>query len=89
MTSYTATVSPKGQVTVPNEVRERMHLRPGDRVEFQLLRDGSAVFRVMTATVDDLFGAIAYTGPVKSIDEINEGIAQAAAGFLDDHRNAA
>jgi antitoxin PrlF len=27
-------ISSKGQVTIPQEVRERLGLRPGDRVEF-------------------------------------------------------
>jgi len=78
VTSYTSVVLPKGQVTVPQEVRERMALKPGDKLEFQVLRDGTAVFRAMNGTVDDLFCSIPYAGPPKTIADIAEGIAAGA-----------
>jgi AbrB family looped-hinge helix DNA binding protein len=37
-------VTSKGQVTIPKELRERLGLRPGDRVEF-LLHEGEVVLR--------------------------------------------
>ena len=40
-------VGPKGQVVIPKEMRDRLGLRPGDQVRFQL--DGDAV-RVEAAT---------------------------------------
>ncbi len=76
--SYISVVLPKGQVTVPQEVRERMGLKPGDKLEFQLLRDGTAVFRAMNGTVDDLFCSIPYAGEPKTIADIDEGIATGA-----------
>jgi AbrB family looped-hinge helix DNA binding protein len=38
------TISSKGQVTIPKEVREALHLKPGDRVTFES-RNGQAVLR--------------------------------------------
>lgn len=34
MSRKSSTISSKGQITVPREVRNRLGLRPGDRVEF-------------------------------------------------------
>ena len=31
---YTSSLSSKGQVTIPHEIRSRLGLAPGDRVEF-------------------------------------------------------
>jgi AbrB family looped-hinge helix DNA binding protein len=41
---YSSTISSKGQVTVPVEVRRRLGLKEGDRVEFSF-EDGTAVLR--------------------------------------------
>ncbi len=35
-----ATLTSKGQITVPVSVRERLGLKPGDRIDFVLDRDG-------------------------------------------------
>ena len=32
----TSKITTKGQVTIPKEIRERVHLQPGDEVEFTL-----------------------------------------------------
>jgi antitoxin PrlF len=34
MDRQTATVTSKGQITIPREVRRRLGLKPGDRVDF-------------------------------------------------------
>jgi antitoxin PrlF len=45
-----ATLTSKGQVTVPQEVREGLHLSPGEKIEFELLPDGS--YRVHRTSLD-------------------------------------
>jgi len=37
----TSTVSAKGQITVPKAVRDRLGLRPGTRVEFEMTPRGA------------------------------------------------
>ena len=39
-----STISSKGQVTVPQEIRKRLGLAPGDRVEF-VVEEGRTVIR--------------------------------------------
>ena len=36
---YPATITSKGQLTIPKAVRERKALKPGDRVDFRLEPD--------------------------------------------------
>ena len=38
-------VTTKGQVTIPKPVRDRLGIRPGTKVEFELAEDGRAYFR--------------------------------------------
>jgi AbrB family looped-hinge helix DNA binding protein len=40
-----ARVTIKGQVTIPKPVRDRLGIRPGTQVEFELAEDGRAVLR--------------------------------------------
>ena len=37
----TSTISAKGQITVPKAVRDKLGLRPGVRVEFELTAEGA------------------------------------------------
>jgi antitoxin PrlF len=39
----TATLTSKGQTTIPREVRAFLKLKPGDRLEFEFLSDGQSV----------------------------------------------
>jgi antitoxin PrlF len=38
-----ATLTSKGQTTIPREVREFLNLKPGDKLEFKLNPDGRTV----------------------------------------------
>jgi antitoxin PrlF len=40
MPTRASSVSPKGQVTIPQDLRERLGLRPKDKVVFELEEDG-------------------------------------------------
>jgi AbrB family looped-hinge helix DNA binding protein len=46
----TSTLTSKGQTTIPKQIRERLNLQPGDRLEFVVDDDGRVV--VLPATVD-------------------------------------
>jgi antitoxin PrlF len=41
----TVRVTTKGQVTIPKPVRDRLGIRPGTKVEFELAEDGRAYLR--------------------------------------------
>ncbi|MCC2597021.1 AbrB/MazE/SpoVT family DNA-binding domain-containing protein [Pusillimonas sp. MFBS29] len=56
------TLTSKGQVTVPKEIRQRMGLKPGDRIAFSLLSDGTLVVRPKVRRVTDLAGLLHQPG---------------------------
>ena len=75
-----ATMTSKGQVTVPHEVREAMRLEPGVRVNFTPNGDGSYSFRPAASPISDLFGCLPpYQGSALSIEEMNDTMADGAA----------
>jgi len=39
------TLRQKGQITVPAEVREALHIEDGDEVEFEIMSDGGVLMR--------------------------------------------
>ena len=48
-----ARVRPKGQVTIPREIREALAIEVGDEVVFRVERDHSAPARVVLQAVQD------------------------------------
>jgi len=51
-----ATVTSKGQVTIPAEIRRAMGLSAGERVVFTQLDDGTTVFRAKRRSIMELRG---------------------------------
>jgi antitoxin PrlF len=51
-----ATITSKGQVTIPAEIRKALGLAAGGRVIFTRLDDGTTVFRAKTRSVMELRG---------------------------------
>jgi len=76
-----ATLTSKGQITIPVRVREALGLEQGDRVEF--IEQGKGQFAIVPAThsVKELKGMFRRKGrkPV-SIEEMNAAIARGASG---------
>jgi len=72
-----ATLTGKGQVTIPKVVRDSLGLHAGDRVEFVITESEEALIRPITKRVDDVFGRLHKPGrkPV-SIEKMNIGIRQ-------------
>ena len=48
------TLSSKFQISIPKEIREEMHLRPGQK--FTFLRKGNSLQIVPMRTIDEFFG---------------------------------
>ena len=49
-----ATMTSKGQITVPKEIRERLDLERGETVSFELTEDGTVRFRKEGDPLDEL-----------------------------------
>jgi antitoxin PrlF len=70
-----ATLTSKGQITVPKTVREALRLDAGKKVEFLVLQDGDVLLHPVTKTVDDVFGRLHKPGrPSVSVTKMDEGI---------------
>ena len=68
---YTSSLSSKGQVTIPQEIRSRLGLAPGDRVEFAIEGDRT-VLRPDRAKSDPFAKYVGILGTFPGgIDEIN------------------
>jgi AbrB family looped-hinge helix DNA binding protein len=44
----TVTVTRKGQVTIPKPVRDRLGIKPGSKVDFEINQDGRAYLRLIS-----------------------------------------
>lgn len=71
----TATVSSKGQITIPADVRRALHLGTGDRVEFVEVGPMRFEFVAATRSVTELKGMFGKASKVVSIAEMNRVIA--------------
>ena len=67
-----ATLTSKGQITIPKVVRDSLHLHAGDKIDFIITGDGDVIVRPITKKVDDVFGLLHKTGrePV-SVERMN------------------
>lgn len=80
-TMLTATVSSNGQVTLPTEILIALGLKPGDRIVFIKMENGNYAVVPRTHSVKKLNGMLRRPAqkPV-SLEEMNQAIAQGAAG---------
>lgn len=53
-----ATVTSKGQVTIPVDIRRALGLGAGERVVFTCLDDGTTIMRAKTRSIMDLRGML-------------------------------
>lgn len=77
----TLTVTARGQVTFKREVLQHLGIKPGEKIEFQLLADGRALLKAAApaVSIDAFVGLLAgKSSKVASIEEIS---AAAAAGW--------
>ena len=72
-----ATMTTKGQITLPKAVRDVLRLHSGDKVDVIVRDDGSALLKPVTKKAAEVFGKLHRPGrkPV-SVDEMNKTIRQ-------------
>jgi len=63
-----ATLTTKGQVTVPKDIRVKLHLEAGEKVEFRWdEKNGSATMVPLNKKVQDVFGILQRTSRKKPV----------------------
>ncbi len=58
----TSTITSKGQITIPKEVRSHLGVAPGDRLDFAIGQDGSVRITLLSRPVRELFGLLGNPG---------------------------
>jgi AbrB family looped-hinge helix DNA binding protein len=85
-----ATLTSKGQLTIPVEVREALGLKTGDKIDFFESEDGTYSIQPKTGSLMEMHGILAKYSRAKSrkapsVEEMDEAILDAVA---DDYRHS-
>lgn len=75
----TATVSSKGQLTIPADVRIALGVEPGDRIEFVQVRPGEFLVTAATHSVTELKGMFGKPSQPVSLEDMNRAISDEAS----------
>jgi bifunctional DNA-binding transcriptional regulator/antitoxin component of YhaV-PrlF toxin-antitoxin module len=77
------TVTARGQVTFRKDVLQHLGIKPGHKIELDLLPNGRGMLKAArpTGTIKDFVGLLAGRAKkIATIDEINEAAARGWAG---------
>jgi len=77
------TVTAKGQVTFRKDVLQHLGIKPGEKIELDLLPGGRGLLKAARpdGSIESFFGLLAgRTRKVATIEEINEAAAQGWTG---------
>ncbi|MEW6560272.1 MAG: type II toxin-antitoxin system PrlF family antitoxin [Pseudomonadota bacterium] len=53
-----ATLTSKGQTTIPKDIRDALGLKPKDRIHYTLMPDGTVIMRAKTRSIVSLEGML-------------------------------
>ena len=73
-----ATMTSKGQATIPMAVRQALGLHPGDQIEFTEQPDGSWAISTLDLSVDDIAGVVTPVRGAVPIPQEDEAMIAAA-----------
>ena len=79
----TVTVTARGQVTFRKEVLQHLGIKPGDKIELQLLPGGKGVIQAAkpAGSMDDFIGMLAgRTAKVATLEELGAAVAAGWSG---------
>ena len=67
-----STLTSKGQITIPREIRDQLQLKTGDRVEFIFGDNGRVELLPATASITELKGMLPAPRKPVSVEEMNQ-----------------
>ncbi len=70
----TATLTSKGQTTVPLQIRTYLGLHAGDKIDFLIEEDGRVVITPLTSDVRELKGFLPKPKRIISVEQMNQTI---------------
>lgn len=74
----TTTLTSKGQLTLPKNVRDRLKLQSGDKLEVYLQEDGSILLQPATVDIKELYGLLPKPSKPVSLEDMDAAIRQGA-----------
>lgn len=75
-----ATLTSKGQTTIPKEIRDFLGIGPGDKLDFVVESDGRVILRPATLDVRQLRGMLKRSGrKAVTLEEMDKAIAAGVA----------
>lgn len=69
-----ATLTTKGQITLPKDLRDALNLKTGDKLVFEEHKGGGYLLRAKTTDVRALKGMVKYKGPSKSLTDMDRAV---------------
>lgn len=76
-----ATLTTKGQVTIPKAIREQLDLKAGDRIDFTVNDSGEAVIRRVSRYTEDVRGMLAHRAQTPiTVEQMDKAIQQRCKG---------
>lgn len=76
-----ATLTSKGQTTIPKDVREFLGVKPGDRLEFIPQEDGKVLLMPVNLELSDLKGILPALRKPVSLAEMEKAIRRRGSGL--------
>jgi AbrB family looped-hinge helix DNA binding protein len=71
-----AKMTSKGQLTVPKDVRQKLGLKPGDRIRFLIEADGRVRLMPAKRDISELVGILPKPKRALRLEEMDEAIGQ-------------
>ena len=78
-----ATMTSKGQITIPAEIRRRLRLTPGTKLEFFINSEDHLEATTKRGSIKDLKGFFGKPTRVLTLEEMDEVIADGAAECME------
>ena len=73
-----ATITSKGQITIPKEVRDALGVKAGDRLAFRTRHDGTVVVEAETIDLRSLRGVLKARTKGVTVEAMNAAIRRSA-----------
>ncbi|MEM1173018.1 MAG: type II toxin-antitoxin system PrlF family antitoxin [Cyanobacteria bacterium P01_H01_bin.35] len=77
-----STISDKGQITIPQEIRDYLKVNAGSKIEFVIDEDGQVKIIPLKFSVEDLSGILHYPGiEIATIEDMENAIQEAVSDW--------
>jgi AbrB family looped-hinge helix DNA binding protein len=76
MSASVSTITSKGQVTIPKNMRETLHLYSGDKVDFIKNKNNEIIIKPLTKKASEVSGILSKYKKTEavSVEDMNQGI---------------